>query len=1278
MADLIARFTLVDDMSAKLDSIAQSANRLSDTFDSVGGDIAASFDGIENGAAQTAKSVDGVAHSLSSSANMVELWKTKAEELEEMYELCDRSAGQLNDTLEETPAIQEELSSAMEDAAQIAEELAESTDVSREAQEAFASALEEAQSAMEEVRAAEEAAQSAMDDYDAVMISSSEDLDALAGASEKASAAADRLAEANRKASEATEKLAEESDKAGEELEKAGSVGSDAFSSISSTLAAAGITVALKEIAEAAYEMANAFSEAESTVVNATGATGEALDGLMKSTMDAYAAAKGADLSSTAAAIGEINTRMGLTGDSLTDVTVKFLDFSNVTGTDVVGNIQNVTKIMNKWEVEGEDVESVLDRLTYAGQVSGASVDSLSQSLITGAASFQNAGLSLDNTIQMLADFEIAGVNSSTAITALRTAVNNFSKEGLDANTALQDTITKISEMGDETDATALAVETFGTRAGQELALAIRNGTISIDTFNASLDDTEGTLDKTAEASQTLAQRWEQANNSMNAAFTSALQPTIDKVSRGFADMKKSIGDFLNDHPVLTKAITAAGIGLGVLVGGITAVAFATKVAIPAIATFGTTLNAALGPIGWIAMAITGVTAAVAAFSAMMGEADDPLRDYTYATQEQYRELDTLESKYDEAVSKYGETSEEASRLKYQIDDLSASIEQQGQTVEEMNAEFDSYISKHDEMIKSIDDGQRAIKDQEVGQLALIQKLADLSAGSDGTAKSVKQIKAIMGELGPVVDDLGISYEDLTTNQEASTQALKDYAHQLAAEQMEAAKLQEYIQLIQDQISMEEELAKATEQADLAQQAMNESADDYAQVIAQNSGMAFGGVATALSDEKDAYDLAKERWEEASDYQQQLQADYDETTRRLQELEGEYDAAAEATDESNATLMTADEVVGTLEEDIQALAAAYNEAYEASLSSIQGQFQLWDEVGDISESSMEQLNTALDSQIEYWNNYADNLATLQQRNIEGLAEMVASMDDGSKESAAALEAMASASDEELASMVEKYNDLQSKQEETAGAMADMQTAGSEAMQTLENDIRTSIENMDNSGTAAQVATATMNAYTDAIRTAGEAAVTEATTIATKVSAALSSAATATATARSAGGAKLPAQARGTTSAPAAFIAGERGHELIARAAAYADGTTDSEPFYIAGESGPELIIGEQGSTVFPTQETDRILSAINNQSLNTQETIAPVAPPSEVGGAGNGGGDSTRHVVIDVAGSGSIEVRGGGADRESILNMIMDNIRPALMNILQTDSFEEADLSYDY
>ena len=171
------------------------------------------------------------------------------------------------------------------------------------------------------------------------MSSGTEDLDKLEAAAEQAGHAAETLAEANGKASDATDTLSKATQKASDEAEDAGKTGADAVETIAQALTTAGITATIKEITSSVYELTDSYSNAEKIVVNATGATGEALDSLGASMLKAYSGNDHA-LDSVAGAVGEINTRLGYTGDTLSEVTGQFLDFADITGQDVVGSVQ--------------------------------------------------------------------------------------------------------------------------------------------------------------------------------------------------------------------------------------------------------------------------------------------------------------------------------------------------------------------------------------------------------------------------------------------------------------------------------------------------------------------------------------------------------------------------------------------------------------------------------------------------------------------------------------------------------------------------------------------------------------------------------------------------------------------------------------------------------------------------------------------------------------------------------------------------------------------------
>lgn len=122
--------------------------------------------------------------------------------------------------------------------------------------------------------------------------------------------------------------------------------------------------------------------------------------------------------------------------------------------------------------------------------------------------------------------------------------------------------------------------------------------------------------------------------------------------------------------------------------------------------------------------------------------------------------------------------------------------------------------------------------------------------------------------------------------------------------------------------------------------------------------------------------------------------------------------------------------------------------------------------------------------------------------------------------------------------------------------------------------------------------------------------------------------------------------------------------------------------FIAGENGPELIVGKAGSTVFPSDETDRIISAVDDYRDDQY-----YHPPEYYTGGGeditsSGSGrdvDGTKKIVLSLEGAGNIVVSGnGGADREQILDILQENMRPVLADIISAEIFEEGDGSYEY
>lgn len=1333
MADLTAKFSMIDDISDKLAGMAESGQAMLGQWSQAGETANAAFDGLAGAAATTVTTADGIATSINSiqeassgasasadnlsdtlsnygsaaeeAASQTDYWtdsvgnynksmleavysteelvemgyKSAAalEEEQEMLALCEQSADYLNKALEGSESIQNELNAAMAQASDTLSELANNENVSAEAKAELERSSTIAAEAMQELAAAQQEATAAMENYDAVLASGTTDLGELEAAAERAYHAADRLAEANGKASEATEELSKSTQEASEQADKAGDSGQSAIDGIATALTSAGITAMVKEIGDAAYELADAFSEAESTVVLATGATGEALDGLTASMMNAYAASKTGTLDETASAVGEINTRLAYTGSMLEKTTEQFLDFAAITGGDATGAVRSVTQLMNQWNVPATEMETMLSKLAYAGQASGISVDALSQQLTNNKAILDQLGFTLDEATAMFMNFELAGTNSTAVMTGFRTALSKGKISSLD----------ELNEVFDQIASGAMnaaqASELFGSKAGPAIVNAVDGGVLSLDEMVSALEAADGTLATTAETAQTLDQKWSQATNNVSAAFTTALEPTFSSISSGLAEMVNGIGDFLNEHPAVTKAITAIGIGLGVVVAGIGGVTFVTTVAIPAVSAFGVALNTALGPIGWVALAITGIVAAGTALIAMFSDAEDETADMTAATRQQYYELQDLNAEYEEACDKYGETSEEALRLKYQVDDLSEAFEANRQTLEEFEAEVDELIQSHSELMSSYDESMTSISQNEQGTLALIQKLEDLASQTERTAAQEEQMKAVIDQLNEDLPDLALSYDDVTKSTDACVEAMKKAAAEQAEQERQAEQKQAYVDLLKEQANLEDEIAKAEENLRLSRES-----DANAEFLSDawfydNTGW-LGTWATDTDEYADALE--------------DLNAAYAENQAALKEIESEWEDVAAAAEEAENVTISYEEAAATAYEDvrekIEKVCEAYDEAYDAALESFEGQFGLFDKASTKSEdyknATIENAQKAVESQLAYWESYSADVETLRSKSASDLGitkdnyeALMSYAQDGSEQAAGLAHSMAEAikngDEKTVKTLADTLGKVTAKQDEIAKATADWQTDFTSKMDKYAQDMEDTIKKMDLSTEAAASATSTVNGYIESIKAGKAGAVAAAQDIADSVSAALKSANTSvnvnvngsgTTTATTA-----PAHANGTTNAENMFIAGEAGPELIvSKAAAYATGTTNSDEFYIAGENGPELIIGEQGSTVFPTEETDRIIESLGNREKTPLSIRTEGMDDSKAGAE-----EQVKRILLEIAGSGAIEVGGnGGTDKESILEVLTEHVKPILLGILQQEIYEEGDLSYEF
>lgn len=264
--------------------------------------------------------------------------------------------------------------------------------------------------------------------------------------------------------------------------------------------------------------------------------------------------------------------------------------------------------------------------------------------------------------------------------------------------------------------------------------------------------------------------------------------------------------------------------------------------------------------------------------------------------------------------------------------------------------------------------------------------------------------------------------------------------------------------------------------------------------------------------------------------------------------------AADAVNEMSFDEFTGEmEAVFTrVQDQAQELAAAYDAAKEAAENAVEssvGLFEKVDESAQKATQSATEMVDALKSQEEYFQQYADNLQKAKDYGIdESLVEKLA---DGSRESAAQLdeivshiEALGPATDEakgyieELNEAFKSVEEAKTTLEET---MVAMNTTLQEQTAAMQATMEQAMADLNLEGEAADAGRATMEAYLNAIRDYGSQAVSEAQSIASQVKAALQAASV---SASSTGGVSVAKHAAGTTYGENIYIAGEAGEELI--------------------------------------------------------------------------------------------------------------------------------------
>lgn len=308
-------------------------------------------------------------------------------------------------------------------------------------------------------------------------------------------------------------------------------------------LAVGSFTVALQGISKVskfASEATKEFAKANSVIVKGTGATGSALAELSNNVRTAMREGVGRSASEVGEMIADLNTRFGVTGTELTKLTKEFDKFSNVTGVDTKQSIESLADVMAKWNISTEESNALMDQLVYASQASGLSVTELTSALKNGQTTFDAFGMSVTESIGFLGQLKTQGVDTTAALSALKIGMAKFASSGGDVSEQFNLVAKRIQNAKTESEALQIAVSNFGAKGGAELVKVFKNN--GLDNFISQLENAEGTLARTEEASRTSADALKDLKAQIQATFFSGetdsyLKQIIDEIKIGFTEI---------------------------------------------------------------------------------------------------------------------------------------------------------------------------------------------------------------------------------------------------------------------------------------------------------------------------------------------------------------------------------------------------------------------------------------------------------------------------------------------------------------------------------------------------------------------------------------------------------------------------------------------------------------------------------------------------------------------------------------------------------------------
>lgn len=403
--------------------------------------------------------------------------------------------------------------------------------------------------------------------------------------------------------SKITEMLVPASEKAGDDAgKKASTRFGGSFKkgmAVAGGLAVAGTVAAFKGL----YEVGTIFDDVGDTIRVGTGATGKDLEGLIGVAKNIGKTVP-VEFDKIGTTVADLNTRMGLSGDTLDKVATQYLNAGRILGEDV--DVTKTSAAFNAFKIEGDGVSAAMDHLFQVSQATGVGMNELASSVAAQAPALQTLGFSYEEAVAMVGSFDKAGLNSSAIMASMSKGMVTLAKDGEEPQAAFKRVVSEIegfTKAGDKAAALELAAKVFGTKGAAQFVGALESGALNMDDLGRAAGQTSDTINGVAGETDDFAEKWQLVKNNALLALEPLGSTVFDSLGSALEKVLphiESFGVWLGENQWVISAF--AGL-IGVTLVG----AFASWTA----SIWANTIALLANPVTWIVLGITALIAAI-------------------------------------------------------------------------------------------------------------------------------------------------------------------------------------------------------------------------------------------------------------------------------------------------------------------------------------------------------------------------------------------------------------------------------------------------------------------------------------------------------------------------------------------------------------------------------------------------------------------------------------------------------------------------------------------